>query len=177
MLKTKRLIIRSFNVKDAESLYLYAKDKEVGSKAGWNPHKSVEETREIINEVLMGEYTYAICLKEDNLAIGAIGLTKDKSDNYELGYWLGRPFWNKGYVTEAASCLLDFAFNTLKLNGIDCTHFEGNDSSKRVMEKLGFKYSYTNKDILWPITNEIKTEHHYSLEREEYAKNRNTSNI
>ena len=70
---TERLILRTWKETDAESLYEYAKDPAVGPIAGWPVHKSVENSLEIIKEVLSADETYAVCLKKDNRAIGSIG--------------------------------------------------------------------------------------------------------
>ena len=75
ILETERLILRPWNECDAESLYKYAKDPEVGPVAGWPVHTSVENSREIIKSVLSADEIYAVCLREDNVAIGSIGLT------------------------------------------------------------------------------------------------------
>ena len=72
--ETERLILRPWEESDAESLYEYAKDTEVGPIAGWPVHTSVENSREIIQNVLSAKDTFAVCLKEDNRAIGSIGL-------------------------------------------------------------------------------------------------------
>lgn len=108
--KTERLILRPWKETDAESLYQYAKDPAVGSIAGWPVHTSVENSLEIIKEVLLAEETYAVCLKEDNCAIGSIGLippaqshTAASSSEIEVGYWIGVPFWGNGYMPEAMS--------------------------------------------------------------------------
>ena len=105
MLKTERLILRPWTEADAESLYEYAKDPEVGPIAGWPPHKSVDESLEIIRTVFTGEQCYAICEKGNGKAIGAIELKlkghtdmTDREDECELGYWLGKPFWGRGYI-------------------------------------------------------------------------------
>lgn len=74
VLNTKRLILRPWNESDAESLYEYAKDDRVGPIAGWPVHTSVENSREIIKSVLSSPETYAVCLKDDNRAIGSVGL-------------------------------------------------------------------------------------------------------
>ena len=74
-LETERLILRPWKEDDAESLYKYAKNPEVGPIAGWPVHTSVENSREIIKSVLAADETYAVCLREDNVAIGSIGLT------------------------------------------------------------------------------------------------------
>ena len=73
ILETKRLILRPWQETDAEHLYQYAKDPEVGPPAGWPPHTSVENSREIIKSVLSEPETYAVCLK-DGSPIGSIGL-------------------------------------------------------------------------------------------------------
>ena len=65
MLQTKRLILRPWQERDAQSLYEYAKDPEVGPPAGWPPHTSVENSREIIRNVLSSPETYAVCLKDE----------------------------------------------------------------------------------------------------------------
>ena len=73
MFETKRLILRPWQESDAESLYEYAKDPDVGPPAGWPPHTGVENSREIILNVLSAPETYAVCLK-DGKAIGSVGL-------------------------------------------------------------------------------------------------------
>ena len=112
-METKRLILRKWTEEDAENLYKYAKDPDVGPAAGWPPHKSIEESRAVIRDVFNGAECYAICEKENNQAIGAVELKlkghtdmTDREDECELGYWLGKPFWGKGYMPEAAAALL-----------------------------------------------------------------------
>ncbi len=73
-LETSRLILRPWREDDAQGLYKYACDPEVGPPAGWQPHTSVENSREIIRTVLSATETYAVCLKEDGKPIGSIGL-------------------------------------------------------------------------------------------------------
>ena len=68
--ETERLILRRWKDSDAESLYEYAKDPDVGPIAGWPAHQSIEESRNVIKNVFSGREAYAICLKSDNTAIG-----------------------------------------------------------------------------------------------------------
>lgn len=83
-------------------------------------------------------YTFAIRNKEGQI-MGAIGLHDREDDKAELGYWIGIPYWNKGYVTEAAKGIIDFGFDELKLNKIFATHFLHNPASGRIMEKAGME--------------------------------------
>ena len=130
-LTTERLLLRTWKETDAESLYEYAKDPEVGPIAGWPVHTSVENSREIIRGVLSAEETYAVCLKEDGKAIGSIGLMIGTASNLnlpdtegEIGYWIGVPFWGQGFIPEAVKELLCHGFEDLKLNKIWCGYFE-----------------------------------------------------
>ena len=86
--------------------------------------------------------TYAVCLKTGGGPIGCVGLhRKDMAtadDEYELGYWLGKPFWGQGIIPEASREILRHAFEDLGMSRIWCGHYEGNVKSRRVMEKLGF---------------------------------------
>ncbi|MDQ1856598.1 MULTISPECIES: GNAT family N-acetyltransferase [unclassified Chryseobacterium] len=83
-------------------------------------------------------YTFAVRNKENQI-IGAIGLHDRDDDKAELGYWIGIPYWNKGYVTEAAKAIVDFGFNEVKFNKIFATHFLHNPASGRIMEKIGME--------------------------------------
>lgn len=173
-LTTKRLLLRPWKESDAESLYEYAKDPEVGPIAGWPVHTSVENSREIIREVLSAEETYAVCLKENGRAIGSIGLMVGAASNLklpdtegEIGYWIGVPFWGQGLIPEAVKELLRHGFEDLRLDKIWCGYFEGNSKSKRVQEKCGFTYHHTNADIYWQLMDDIRTEHVTCMSRED----------
>ena len=166
MLETKRLILRRWEESDAENLYEYAKDPDVGPIAGWPPHKSVAESLDVIRNVFNGEEAYAVCLKEDGKAIGAIELKlnghtdmTDRDDECELGYWLGKPFWGQGIMPEAARVLLRHAFEDLDMQKVWCGHYDGNKKSKRVQEKVGFRYQWTTKDVDVPLMHEKRTGH------------------
>ena len=172
ILQTERLILRPFTEADAESLYEYAKDDRVGPVAGWPPHTSVENTREVIKYILSAEETYAVCLREDNRAVGSIGLMIGERSNIglpetegEIGYWIGVPFWGRGLIPEAVRLLIRHAFDDLGLERLWCGYFDGNEKSKRVQEKCGFVYHHTNRDVLWKVMGDVRTEHITVLER------------
>ena len=166
MLETKRLILRRFEESDAENLYEYAKDPDVGPIAGWPPHKSVAESLDVIRNVFNGAEAYAICLRSDGKAIGAIELKlnghtdlTERDDECELGYWLGKPFWGKGIMPEAAREILRHAFEDIGMQKVWCAYYDGNTKSKRVQEKCGFRYQWTTKDVDVPLMHEKRTGH------------------
>lgn len=181
-LETPRLILRPWREDDAESLYHYARDPEVGPPAGWPPHTSVENSRDIIRTVLSAPETYAICLKGGvcscgvavGAPIGSIGLHRndlaEHDDEYELGYWIGKPYWGQGLVPEAARELLRYAFSELGVSRIWCGHYDGNTKSRRVMEKLGFIYHHATEGLKVRALGEIRTGHALLLTREQWEK-------
>ncbi len=173
-LETKHLILRPWRETDAEDLYKYASDSEVGPPAGWQPHTSVEYSREIISKVLSANETYAVCFKEDGKPIGSVGLHRndlaEMEDEYELGYWLGKPFWGQGIIPEAANGLIRHAFIDLKINRIWCGYYDGNEKSRRVMDKLGFIYYRKTEGIYISQMNEIRTGHSMLLTKEDWEK-------
>ena len=166
MMETERLILRKWKDTDALSLFEYASDPDVGPIAGWPPHRSVEESLDVIRNVLDGAECYAICEKENGKAIGAIELMlnghtdmTERDDECELGYWLGKPFWGRGYVPEVAKELLRRGFEELGMQTIWCGYYEGNQKSKRVQEKLGFVYHHTCSEFPVPLLNEVRVCH------------------
>ena len=172
-IETERLLLRPFAEADAADLYKYAKNPEVGPAAGWPPHGSVEESRNIIRLVLNGPESYGICKKEDGRVIGAMALMlngderlAEGEDECELGYWIGRPFWGQGLIPEAAKALLRRAFTELGMQRVWCGYYEGNEKSKRVQEKLGFRHEKTLQEVDVPLLNEVRTEHVSLLSRE-----------
>lgn len=175
-LETEQLILRPWAEADAEECYRYAKDPLVGPIAGWPVHTSVDDSRQVIRDVLMVPETYAIVLKKTGLPIGSIGLhhndLADKDDEAELGYWLGVPYWGFGLVPEAARELLRHAFEDLKLARVWCGHYDGNEKSKRVQEKLGFRYQWTTEDAPVPQMGETRKGHVSLLTKDQWIWNR-----
>ena len=174
ILQTKRLILRPWSENDAEELYKYASDPEVGPPAGWPPHTSVDNSREIIRTVLSAPETYAVCLKENGKPIGSVGLHRndlaEKDDEYELGYWIGKPFWGQGLIPEASRELLRYAFEDLGMNRIWCGYYDGNEKSRRVQEKLGFVFHHTTEGLEVKLLNEIRTGHSSLMTKERWQK-------
>lgn len=86
-------------------------------------------------------------------------LQAGRDDECELGYWLGKLFWCKGYMPEAAKELLRHGFEDLGMTKIWCGYYDGNLKSKRVQEKVGFVYHNTYENVPVPLMNEIRVMH------------------
>lgn len=176
--KTERLILRPWEEADAESLYKYAKDPAVGPIAGWPVHTSVEDSCEIIKNVLSNPETYAVCLKEDNIAIGSIGLmwpmqshtAAAGDEEIEIGYWIGVPFWGCGYIPEAVREMQRHAFEDLGCKAMWCGYYDGNEKSRRCQEKCGFTYHHTEENKPCTLMGEVRTEHFTYLTKEKWEK-------
>ena len=175
VLMTQRLILRRWNQKDAEDLYRYACDPDVGPIAGWPPHKNPDESRAVIRDVLNGREAYAICLKEDRKAIGAIELKlnghtdlTDRDDECEIGYWLGKPFWGRGIVPEAVTEMLRRAFEDIGMQKVWVGYYEGNSKSKRVQEKCRFRFQRKSEGVDVPLMQEKRTGYVSSLTRDQW---------
>lgn len=179
VLETKRLTLRRWEEDDAEELFRYASSPDVGPVAGWPPHTDVENSREIIRSVLSVPETFAIVWRETNLPIGSIGLKTgsatdltEAADECELGYWLGVPYWGRGIMPEAAKEILRYAFEDLGMKKVWCGYYDGNEKSKRVQEKCGFRYKWTTEGVEVPLMQETRTGHINALSREEWLANR-----
>ena len=154
ILETDRLILRAWEITDLDDFFEYASVEGVGEKAGWEHHKSKDKSLEILKMFIEEKKVFAIVLKENQKVIGSIGIEElseelDKDlDNLlgrELGYVLNKDYWNKGIMKEAVSKVVDYCFNTLKLNFLMASYFNYNIASKRVLENLNFKFY---KDII-----------------------------
>ncbi len=175
-IETERLILRRWTEGDVGELFKYASDPDVGPIAGWPAHQSIEESLDVIKNVFNGKEAYAICLKEDDRAIGAIELKlnghtdmTDRDDECEMGFWLGKPFWGQGIVPEAVKEMLRHAFEDLGMSKVWIGYYEGNTRSRRVQEKCGFKYQWKSENIDVPLMHEKRTGHVSLMTRTEWT--------
>ena len=154
ILETDRLILRAWEITDLDDFFEYASVEGVGEKAGWEHHKSKDKSLEILKMFMEEKKVFAIVLKENQKAIGSIGIEElgeeldkdlDNLSGRELGYVLNKDYWNKGIMTEAVSKVIDYCFNTLNLNFLMASYFNHNIASKKVLENLNFKFY---KDII-----------------------------
>ena len=142
---TNKIRLRHWRESDAEALFKYASDPDVGPRAGWPPHKSVEESLEVIRTVFNNDTTWAIELRESGEAIGAMGYLSCEGNNLPsregeplVGYWVGKPYWNQGICTEALRLMIGNIRQTTEIQSLISSHFIDNPASGRVMEKCGF---------------------------------------
>ena len=174
-LQTERLLLRRWEDGDAERLYEYASDPDVGPRTGWPPHRDVEESRYVIRNVLNGPEAYAICLKADGRPIGSIELALNgrtdltgRDDECALGYWLGKPFWGRGIMPEAIRALVRRGFEELGMRRIWCAYYAGNEQSHRAMAKCGFRHERVREGVDVPLLRERRTEYVNSLTRAQW---------
>jgi ribosomal-protein-alanine N-acetyltransferase len=145
-LVTERLVLRPFDLSDAGRVQELAGDWAIAEMTLEIPHPyedgmaeqwiSTHEPRFEEGSLL----NFAVTLRETAELIGAVGLgLTARFERAEIGYWIGKPYWNKGYCTEAGVAVVEYGFTTLGLNRIFASHYARNPASGRVMIKLGMK--------------------------------------
>ena len=152
-IETDRLILRAWQKSDLTDFYEYARVDGVGQMAGWLPHKSLEESRQILNMFIEEKKTLVLELKENGKVVGSIGLEfpdvdmgiPEELQGREIGYVLSKDYWGRGLMPEAVKAVIDYCFKELDFDWLACGHFLRNDQSRRVVEKCGFRYL---KDVI-----------------------------
>ncbi|SIS54678.1 GNAT family N-acetyltransferase [Salimicrobium flavidum] len=145
-LETKRLLLRPYNMEDATDVSALADDEEIARRT-FVPHPyTVEDAESWISthaEFLEegSAYPLAMIEKESGRLTGTMTLrVNTKHRNGELAYWVGQPFWGRGYASEAAQCVTDFGFDSLELERIWGRALSDNEASQKVMTKTGLLY-------------------------------------
>jgi ribosomal-protein-alanine N-acetyltransferase len=150
-LETDRLTLRRFTLDDAEYMYKnWANDNEVTKFLTWETHKTINTSKDILNEWISNYekenfYNWAIVLKNINEPIGSIGAVKqnDEIKMVHIGYCIGKEWWHNGITYEALSVLIKYFFEQIEVNRIESRHNPHNPNSGKVMEKCGMKYEGT----------------------------------
>ena len=144
---TDRLILRPWTMADLNDFYEYARVEDVGQMAGWLPHKSIEESRQILSSFIEQKKTFALELRESGKVIGSLGVEELRPDpvgegrfGRELGYVLNKDYWGRGLMPEAVKAVISYCFSELGMDYLTCGHFLRNQRSRRVIEKAGFQY-------------------------------------
>ena len=172
---TERLVLRPFSFDDAERVMQLAGAREIAENTATMPHPYEEgmaeewiRTHEELYAKGEGVH-FAVCLKSTHELIGAMGMVINSDhDRGELGYWIGIPYWNLGYCTEAARAVIKFGFEVLKLNRIGAIHFSRNPASGRVMEKIGMRFEGIRRQEMkrWDKYVDVVS---FGILREEYS--------
>jgi RimJ/RimL family protein N-acetyltransferase len=176
-LNGERIKLRKLKFSDVKDIYGNVKDKEVVRWTLRIPYpypkdgakKFIRKTRRNIKK--KKSYELGIVLKEADKIIGIVGLTNIdyKNKNAELGYWLGKKYWNKGLMTEAVKLMLWFGFEKLKLHRVYTKSFEENSASRRVMEKSGLKLEGIHRETRFRYS-KWHNEVNYGILQSEYKK-------
>lgn len=157
-LTTDRLVLRPFVEADAPALFPLAANPNVTRFTLWEHHKTVEDTLAFVRDYAQCRYLegtpepYAITRKDDpdGRPVGALGCFWASRPNaaMELGYWLAEPYWGRGLVVEACRAVVSEVFISCCPERVQARVIAGNDASRRVLDKLGFRYEGTFRSFL-----------------------------
>jgi RimJ/RimL family protein N-acetyltransferase len=146
-LRTPRLLLRSFNGEDVPAMVRLAGVNDIAATTLNIPHPYSEVDAQNFLAKANEDFhagrsiSFAISISPGRELCGAVGLNIAGTHMHaELGYWIGVPFWGKGYATEAAGAVVAFGFQMLGLHRIYAHHFAGNTASQRVLEKIGMRH-------------------------------------
>ena len=146
-LTTERLVLRPFVLSDAADVQRLAGDFAIADTTRVVPHPYLDgmaedwiATHEPPSDVAL-QLELAVVEKVTDALVGAASLVaiSQQDSRAEMGYWIGKPYWGKGYCTEAAKVLLDHAFSHLRLNRVCARYLKRNAASGRVLEKIGMR--------------------------------------
>lgn len=172
--ESERLLLRLIEPDDAPAIFEYASDPAIARAIGWNPHESVQHTRECILFWLeKGWFTYSIVLKETGKVIGHLGIETDLFRRElpavrSLGYALNPQYWGSGYMTEAVHAAIRYSFEVLQLRLLTVNHYPFNERSRRVIEKCGFHYDGTLRYAAPQLDGSVSDLCCYSMTADEY---------
>lgn len=166
IIDTRRLRLRPWNDIDAPELYELARDPRIGTLCGWKPYESIDDAHEALSTFLAAPDSYAVTLASTGEIVGSIALRIDRDAPEarvaDIGYWIGAPYWGKGYATEAGKAIIDRA-RELSVKTMVLKYFDGNDASRRVSEKLGFTWQSREEDVEYPLIGKRLTVHRTEL--------------
>jgi len=137
-IKTSRLMLRPLTGADAPRIAVLAGDWDIASMTARIPYPYSERlAQQWIDDLAQGEVVRGI-VHEGEL-IGVTGYLPDAEGTAEVGYWIGKPWWGKGFATEAAEAMIRHCFGASRVARVTCSHFIDNPASQRVITKLGFR--------------------------------------
>lgn len=155
-LTTERLILRAFTLEDAPRVMELAGEWEIAETTANIPHPYEPGMAKAWINTHADQFqdhegaTFAITLETSGLLVGAVGFHINPPHRWaEMGYWIGVPYWNQGYATEAASAVLDFGFENYDLNRFQARHMTKNPASGRVLQKIGMTCEGTLRESIF----------------------------
>ena len=175
VLTTERLILRPYSLPDAKELQRLIGDYAVVDTLLTVPHPYLDgmaedwtSKRQNIFEEGKG-VSFAITHREQGYLLGCISLENINRtyESAEIGYWIGKPYWHKGYCTEAAGAVLKYGFEVLGLNRIFAVHMTRNPRSGRVMQKIGMKHEGQMRQV-WKRWNKFEDVEMYAVLKSDY---------
>lgn len=174
-IRTPRLIIRKIEREDAAQILNMTSDERLTEHLGWSPNKNIHEVNAIIDRRLK-EYEadetrsliFAIADLNDNL-IGNISykFSNNESLTCEIGYWIGREYWNNGYASEALRACLKYGFEVMGFERIQCCCIPENIASWKVMEKVGMVFEGILRKSYY-MKGKLYDDKVYSMLKDEY---------
>lgn len=141
VLETQRLRLRAPRPEDVKAIAMLAGDRRIAENTAHIPHPyGIDDAERFVGSVnrRAGEATFVIT--RDGVLIGACGVDP-RTEDAEIGYWLGTPHWGRGYATEALHALIDYAFGDLNHETLAAGARVNNPASRRVLEKCGFQWT------------------------------------
>lgn len=148
-LETKRLVLREFEEKDMEAIYLLLSDEEVNTFLPFYPVKDMDGAIKFFEEHWKGQkYCFGICLKDDPAPIGYVNV-KTEDESHDLGYALRKEYWHQGIASEASNAVIGLA-KKVGIPYLTATHDRNNPRSGAVMKRIGMKYCYSYKEQWQP---------------------------
>jgi [ribosomal protein S5]-alanine N-acetyltransferase len=150
MITTDRLLLRPYTLEDMPAMLPLINEREIALNTLRIPHPySQEDAQRWLESRGDGDNVFAITLRETKELVGTVGLHfKERNDSAEIGYWIGMPFWGRGYATEAAGAVMRYGFESFPLNRIYAMHFARNPASGRVLQKIGMRHEGTLRQHL-----------------------------
>jgi len=180
-LQTPHLLLRSIEHGDIPAIVRLAGAREIAATTISIPHPYTEaDAQSFLAHADDGfragrSVTFGVTISPCGELCGAVGLAiVPAQERAELGYWIGVPYWGQGFATEAASAVMVFGFETLRLHRIYASHFAGNTASQRVLEKMGMRHEGLSRQHVRKWNRFVDLEN-YGLLASEFRGEKNTS--
>lgn len=174
-----RIILRNWEKKDYNDLFEYASLSNIGPMVGWQPHKSIAESKEIIKKFITDDDVYALELAKEKKVIGSVGFHNrsfdSKYDNFnkrEITIVINPKYWNNGYAYEASNLLIEYAFNHIGLDMVWMCCNVNNKKSQNICNKQHYIYVCTKNIIMERVNNKKVKMKYFVLFNKDYNKNK-----